>query len=419
MSARLFSLRVNTLHACLVLSLLAFPLLARTEIAPVTIRLPEAEAWLGQRVTFFVELRARGSFAGTASFDLPQIPGSILIKVGRPVVSSQDVGGESWFVQMHEFALFSQRPGRLAVPSFAVRFASRDGFTGPATEVDGRSPGFELKIERPPTGTQSGFLVTTESLDVSETWDPRPGPAQLGAIFKRTVVQRAPQFPGMALAPVSMAAPVGIRVYRGAAATDDQLERGDFVGERRETLTYLMQKPGTFEIPALSFTWWNPKTEELQSKVLAAVTFEIAAPPTTVSKAVASRTWFWLLTATALVCLLAWQRRQLAAWRSLCWRILNPPDRVAARKLLRACRRHDAVAATAAWTAWRSMQTRSFGQTPELRAGLVEMQRFVFGPKASDSWRGDSLARAFSESLASRRSPISHKPESALPELNA
>ena len=46
------------------------------EVAPAVVRVPEATAWIGQRVPFFVELSARGSFAGTASFDLPQIPGT-------------------------------------------------------------------------------------------------------------------------------------------------------------------------------------------------------------------------------------------------------------------------------------------------------------------------------------------------------
>jgi hypothetical protein len=93
-------------------------------------------------VPFFVELRAGGSFTGTASFDLPQLPGALLMKIGAPVVSSQNFEGRSWFVQTHEFALFSQKPGTLEVPAFKVRFASREGFTGPAADIEAQSPGW-------------------------------------------------------------------------------------------------------------------------------------------------------------------------------------------------------------------------------------------------------------------------------------
>ena len=385
-------------------------------------RPPEEKAWIGQRVPFFVELRARGSFSGTASFDLPQLPGTLLIKIGNPVVSSQDLEGESWFVQTHEFALFSQRPGVLDVPPIPVRFAHRDGFTGPATDVQAQSPGFTVEMQRPPGSEQIGFLITTESLDVTETWDPAPGPAEVGAVFKRTIIQRAPQLPGMALAPAPTTAPDGIRVYPGEAATNDKLERGDFLGERRETITYLMQKPGTLAVPGLNFVWWNPKTEALQSKTLPAVTFEIAPPPAAAAAKEAAAThevWLWLLAAAFVVALLMWQRRRLAEWGTHFWKTLNPPDRVAARKLLRACREHDPASAASAWVAWRNTQALSFQPPPELRATVLEMQRFLFGPATTQSWRGGDLAQAFTESVATTKSPLTHEPASALPYLNA
>lgn len=412
----------RALRASVSIFLLLFPLLGRAEVASVVMRPPQAKAWIGQRVPFYVELRARGSFSGTASFDLPQIPGTILIKIGSPLVSSQDLEGESWFVQTHEFALFSQRSGMLAVPAFPVRFANRDGFTGPATDVQAQSPGFTVKIQRPPGSEHIGFFITTESLDVTETWDPTPGPAELGAIFKRTIIQRAPQIPGMALAPVPTTAPDGIRIYPAEAATNDKLERGDFLGERSETITYLMQKSGTLDVPALNFVWWNPKTEELQSKTFPAVTFEIATPPATAAAELATAThqaWRWLLVTASLVCLLVWQRRRLAVWGSHYWKTLNPPDRVAARKLLRACRDHDAAAAASAWIAWRNTQTVSFQPTPELCASVLEMQRFVFGPATTHSWRGDDLARAFTKFVAATKTPLTHESASALPNLNA
>lgn len=412
----------RALRAAVSIVLLLFPLLGRAEVAPVVMRPPEAKAWIGQRVPFFIELRARGSFSGTASFDLPQIPGTVLIKIGNLVVDSQDLEGESWFVQTHEFALFSQRPGMLAVPAFPVRFASRDGFTGPATDVQAQSPGFTVEIQSPPGSEQTGFFITTEALDVTETWDPTPAPAEVGAVFKRTIIQRAPQVPGMALAPAPTTAPDGIRVYPGEAATNDKLERGDFLGERSETITYLMQKPGTLEVPALNFVWWNPKTEELQSKTLPAVTFEIAPPPAAAAAKEAAATyqaWLWLLAAACVFALLTWQRRRLAEWGAHFWKKLNPPEGVAARKLLRACRAHDAPAAASAWIEWRNTQALSFQPTPELRATVLEMQRFVFGHATTHPWRGDDLAQAFTESVATTKSTLAHEPASALPHLNA
>ena len=407
----------------LFIGFLTFSSAVRADVAPVAVRTPAAQAWIGQRVPFFIDLRAPGSFAGTARFDLPQLPGVMLMKIGSPLVSSEDIEGTSWFVQTHEFALFSQKPGLLEVPAFPVRFAAREGFTGPANEVQAQVPGWKVQVQRPPGSENIGFLITTKALDVTESWEPPPGPTQVGAMFKRTIVQRAPQISGMALAPAPApaTAPDGIRVYRGDAQTQDHLERGDFLGERRDTLTYLMQKPGALALPALTYVWWNPKTETLQSKTLPAVTFAVAPAPATATQEqirIARHVWPWLPAMVLIVGLGAWQRRRLVGWGRRCWKTLNPPDRVAARQLLRACRRHDAAAAAAAWTAWRNTQDSAFLPGRELRSAVLGLQRHRFGPTPALAWRGDELARAFGEYLAAAKAHATHKPALLLPGLN-
>jgi hypothetical protein len=403
-------------EAILFVFLVLFSISLRAEVAPAAIRVPEAQAWTGQRLPFYVELRARGSFAGAASFSLPEIPRTVILKVGNPVVSSQEIDGENWFVQTHEFALFSQQSGTVEIPGFEVRFGSRDGFRGPAKEQQAQVPEAQIEIRTPPGSESVGFLVTTESLDITENWEPQPGPVEVGAIFKRTIVQRAAQITGMALATAPTDAPDDVRVYPGQPEVTDKTERGDFLGERRETITYLLQKPGTFELPELSYVWWNPKTEQLQSKTLPAVTFEVAAAT---GETINTRhDWPWLLASAIILGLGVWQRRRVAILLAQYWKKLNPPERVAARKLLRACRHHDAVAAQTAWSQWHSMQDASFRPGPELRAAVTGMQRCLFGPATAGSWRGDELARAFDAECALSKTSGIGRPSPVLPLLN-
>jgi hypothetical protein len=398
---------------CVLLVLLGAGGTAWAELAAVDLSVPHADAWVGQRVAFFVELRARGPFQGTARFDLPELPGVLLLKLGSPVVGSRELDGENWFVQTHEFALFSQRSGTLELPPFTVRFASRDGFTGPAREQEASTQRARILIRRPPGSAETGFLVSTEELEVSETWDPQPGRAQVGAVLRRSIVQRARDVPAMALAPAPTGAIEGIRVYADEPLAGDRLERGEFLGERRDTLTYLLQEPGRFTLPAITYTWWNPRTESLASTTLPAVSFEVASGPAALAPGQAtsgSRRACWLAGAALVAVLLAWRARGRARTVS--------PQHAALRTLRRACARNDAAAAYAAWTSWRSARDSPFEPDAELRAAVHELEAKLFGPAPEMAWRGEPLAHALGRQLRAERPPRSARRIAALPPLN-
>ena len=387
---------------------------AAADVAPVTVTLGKPSAWIGERVPVFVELRTTGSFSGSASFDLPAISGATFVKVGNPVVSSQTLDGQQWFLQRHEFALFSQQAGLLEIPSFLVRFSSREGISGPVQDMRLKTSPTQIDIKQPPGSENLGLLVTTEALTVSETWEPKPERGKVGAIFKRTIVQRAEQVSGMALTPASMDAPVSVRVYRSAAEINDQMQRGDFIGERRETLNYLVTEAGSIELPALKFTWWNPTAETLESTQLPGISINVTAAAGTVQ----TKSILGLLALLLFGFGLVWQRRQLTSWGCYGWKMLYPPQRVAAKKLLQACRQHDAASAEKAWLAWRNLQTIRFQPNAKLAAAVLDVQRHRYGIATESSWRGDELAAVFSEYLANLKKQSTSLSAPVLPVLN-
>jgi len=388
------------------------------EVAPVALTLPKTIVWQGQRLPFYVELRAQGTFSGTAAFDLPQLPGVIVVKVGNPVVSSLNIEGGNWFVQTHEFALFAQRPGILELPPFNVRFSAGEDFSGPAKEIRAQTPAYRIDVRRPPVGDEIAFLVTTEEFSVNETWQPQPAHAKAGTVFKRTIVQRAEQISGMALPPADVSAPEGIRVYVGTAETQDRMDRGEFVGERRDTLRYLFTKPGTFKLPVLTYHWWNPRTETLETQTLPAAVFEISAVSAEGALYSVVTGHFWLIVVLAAMGLGLWQRLRVKKWALRLLNAWNPPERRAARQLLRACRRHDADTAEFAWNAWRNLAKVTLDSESELQTAVLDLQRHLYGSQTSKSWRGDVLAQAFCKQLAAAKTLRSVSATDGLPALN-
>ena len=407
-SSRPLRSSVSLLYLLLLLSVL--PAAADSS---VRIEVPDSTAWTGQRIPIFIELRADGSFTGAAAFDIPEIPGTVVLRIGSPVLGSLTEGGTEFFTQRHEFALFSQTEGALQLPPITARFSHRKGYTGPSSDVSLETKPATLAIRRPPGSANLGFIVTTGSLQIVESWDPQPGPVETGAVFKRTITQKAAQMTGIALAPAPNTAPEGIRVYLAEPEVMDRTERGEFSGERRETITYLVRQPGAHTLPAIRYDWWNPDTGKLETKTLPAVSFTATAPPRPATESPPAR-FIWLLLPLALLAGAWWLRSSLAAClRDLHDRI-NPPAARADRKFLRACRRDDPAAAIRFWAAVRRCRP-DLAITADLDARLLDLHRSLYGPQAAAAWSGRPLADAFR--LANRKTTVTRE-QTPLPSLN-
>lgn len=390
-------------------------------VDPVSVSGSQEERWVGQKATFYVTLRGEGPFTGAASFSLPQVSRCVIVKIGNPVVGVEEHEGESWYTQTHEFALFSQRDGSIEVPAFPVRFSNnKDANSDPVDQSAQTSP-LTFTIRRPAGGDADAFLVTTSDISITEEWDPLPGPAQQGAVFHRTIRQTAEETTGMALAPPPLTASDGVRVHPGKPAVTDRNERGELRGSRSDTITYVLEKSGSLSAPAIKYVWWDADQEEFGSKTLPAATFDVAAAaePTPPTAAEPSNTYAWLLgliLATGTMLLGIERQGLVAGWRRLAV-MLNPPERVAARELLRACRRNDAQGAESSWLRWRSVRGGEAAFPEALRQAVLGLERFLYGPVQPSPWDGKELAHAFSQLDAERKCcTLSRHP--SLPRLN-
>lgn len=366
---------------------------------PISSRIETKDPWVGERIAFYVEVCAKGSFDGATSFSLPQVPKTVIVKVGSPIVSSQQEGDDTWFVQTHEFAIFTQAAGKLTIPAFPVRYGHHEGFVGPVHDESGVVPAASVEVQAPSDWDPQQFLITTETLEVDETWQPQPGKIKQGDVVERTISQQADELTGMALSPPSQQAPPGVRVYLSQPAVSDAFDRGDLTGKRTDVIKYRFDQPGQMTIPKSTYVWWDPQKKQFGAKTLPAVTFEVAAVASladTTPERPTSRLWLYgLIGAAAIVAVGLWQRQRLTDWLRSCWKAWNPPEVVVARRLRAACRGNDVSAAEAAWSAWQSLQASDWAPTPQLQTAVDQMHRSRYADPPLKNWNGVELLRAF------------------------
>jgi len=378
----------------------------------VRAELGEDTAWTGEAVPLLVTLYSPGPFSGTPAFDLPELPLTVFVKSGNPLVGTEQVDGESYFTQRHEFALYTQCVGEIVVPAFRVRFAGKKKFTSAPEPVRGLTAELRFRSKRPPGTDNLGVVVAVQDMEATQSWKPQSLDAvSAGDVIERTISRRATATTAMMLPPVSTDAPEGVRVYPANAIVQDHTERGASRAERIETIKYQFERPGTFELPDMSLVWWDPQASTLQRKTLPGETINVVE---TVAAAVApaqpaSRH------APAIVLLMflaiglaAWLGRKPVSRFMTAWQAQrNNAEALAARRLLVACRAGDASAAYAALIDWKRAVSAPDGGAnldrllqsalgDDLQREWAVLSRRVFGIQASEPpWSGRPLAEAF------------------------
>ncbi|WP_234047150.1 hypothetical protein [Luteolibacter pohnpeiensis] len=232
--------------------------------------------------------------------------------------------------------------------------------------------------------------------------------------MKRIITQRASKMTAMALMPIPLTAPDGIRVYDENPKVEDQFVRGESTAERIDTLTYLIQKSGDYTLPGIEFHWWNPGSLQMESKKLSSISITASAPSSkTLSRPFNHRTW--LLFALLLITTTIVFRSQFAKYVHTTLQIIYPIRKRVKRRLIRSCRKNRVDQSLKYWGKFQHLHP-DFVPGPRLLHEIKELQRRKYGRNTTTKpWSGTAMAELISISMPSHRSS---KFPVALPKLN-
>jgi hypothetical protein len=302
----------------------------------------KGEPLVGQRITMVVELLVPGFFSGTPAYNLPNVPGVLLIPpTGSPVISSTQEDGISYTVQRHEFFVFARRAGQHDIPPIAIRVQFKRNPLDPEPVAQRvQTPALTFTTKQLPGAENLSGIISARELKIEETWKPEPGRAKAGDAFTRTITFTAPDVPAMAFPEFPTEKIDSLGIYPKAPEVLDKSDRGTLLGERRDTITYVCQRPGQFVIPAVQMTWFDLDAQQLQTINFPARTIEVAPNPLLPMAAAVETTHprlalKWLGAGAASLILLSavvvWRKqlhrlllRGLAPWRPIHLQPLNP-----------------------------------------------------------------------------------------------
>jgi hypothetical protein len=238
------------------------------------------QQWVGQKLDIYLELHSPTWFSGTARFDIPEMKDAIIFKIpGSPVLGNLEKNGQNYTKQIHTFAVFTRRPGRVTIPAFNVEYGiARAGEKPERVKLKSKAITIETQIPKELMG--KNFIVS-ENYSLEEHWtkDLKSNKFKVGDSIKRTIKQSTDNTLSMLLIPILIKAPPSFSIYPEKAKLNDAMVRGDFSAERSEAFSYLFKEEGEITFPEIKLYSYNPITNTTQEHILKAFKLKIAPNP--------------------------------------------------------------------------------------------------------------------------------------------
>jgi hypothetical protein len=239
---------------------------------------PAGPVVAGQTVRLVVDVLVTTWLTRQPELPPLEIPGVVATPSGEQALNlTQQIEGTSWFGVSLAYLVTPTQGGELAVPPIELALS-----VGQAAEpVRVRTSPLTISVRAVPRPPGAERAVGATRLELTQRLDRSLDGLRVGDSLTRTVEISADGVRAMFLPPAEFAAVPGLAVYPAAPQVDDVMqERVGFTGGRRvDAASYVVQEPGTYELPALSVTWWDTKAGTLRTASVPAVRFRAAPNP--------------------------------------------------------------------------------------------------------------------------------------------
>lgn len=243
---------------------------------------PEGPVTVGAPLSLRITLLVPTYMPSPPVWPDPQIADAITrLPANASHATSAQVAGESWAGITRVYEIIAQSAAEYILPPSEITATYADPLTGDPVTASVPLPEIIFTATIPP-GAEGldPFLSATDLTLTAEieglTDLPEPGDA-----ITLTLTTTATGTQAMLLPPLlDGSAPPGLRAYASQPALiDTPGDRGDpSTASRIESVTYVIEQPGDFTLPARSLGWWNTDRQRLETATTDPLTFAVAPP---------------------------------------------------------------------------------------------------------------------------------------------
>lgn len=283
----------------------------------------------GQQVHVLVDIFVPDFFISPPQYPLFEVPNAVVtLPDERAQNLIRTVDGVQYSGIRRRYAVIPEAPGTFTLPEIRIPLGySQDGHP---VKFDLKVPPVTFMVAAVSGGAAQVPAFAARGLQLNQSFDRDPAKLTAGDALVRTITVFAEDTQAMLISPVDIKAASGLRQYENPPRLDDNAHHENATGSSRtQTVVYTAAKAGSFNIPAVTYIWFDidahksrfSSLPELQATVSVKLPSQQVITPQIREdvRSPAARHGLWLApalvgVAIAAIVLLIWLKRPMIAW---------------------------------------------------------------------------------------------------------
>ncbi|MFT5571584.1 MAG: hypothetical protein ACI9FR_000503 [Cryomorphaceae bacterium] len=248
------------------------------------------EIVVSQQVKLVIEVSTPRWFTGGTRIGPLEIQDVVILRREKFATNStRRIGRQTWSVQQWSLSLYPQRAGDFSVPSIDLELsiANEEGeslrgvLATQAVQFVTNTPNQVAQLISQFELDDSQWLATNK-FDLQESYSGATEGLEVGSAVTRVVTVKSENVAAMMLPAAQFSASEGLAIYPSAPKVVDKVNRGVYLSERIDSVSYVLEQAGSYTLPALEYYWWDLSAQSLRKAVLPEKTISTLLPAETV-----------------------------------------------------------------------------------------------------------------------------------------
>jgi hypothetical protein len=234
---------------------------------------------VGSEVTLTVTVLVPTWFSKSPAYPSMEMEGVVtMLPPDSSYSMIERIEGKTWAGITREYKLYPLETGKFDLRKKRIGIAHADPETRKPIHTTLFLP--ELRFSAvTPAGTEDldPFLAGS-SLELIQELSQEAEIYRPGDAVERRITARLQGMQSMFIPPLlSQHEEPGVSIYPGTSSTDDEYaeNRETVTGVRKEAVTYVFERGGTYAFPPVSLRWWNTETEKVETTEIPPFVFNV------------------------------------------------------------------------------------------------------------------------------------------------